>query len=101
MQAGNDGVDALQRENHVAIPVKEKIDFGGTTAGDGLDFLQAGDAVDGFLERTRDDHEHLVDRHNAVVDADDDAREVGVREDRDRNGEGKIRAHEHEGDDQK
>src|SRR5437899_1172850 len=40
LQAGNDSVDALQRKNHVAVPVKKKIDLRGTAAGDGLHFLQ-------------------------------------------------------------
>jgi len=43
----------------------------------------------------------VVDGHHSVVNADDDARKIRVREDCNWNGEGKIRADEHEADDQK
>ena len=98
LQAGDDGVDALQRQNHVAAPVEEKIDLGGTAAGDGLNFLQTWDAVDGFLERARDDHEHLVDGHHAVVDADNHAGKIGVGKNGHRDGEREIGADEHQAD---
>ena len=39
LQASDDGIDALQRQNHVARPVKEKIDLRGTAAGNRLNFL--------------------------------------------------------------
>ena len=49
LQTRDESIDALKREDHVAVPVEEEIDFGGAAAGDGLDFLQAGNAIDGFL----------------------------------------------------
>src|SRR5205807_7877737 len=73
----------------------------GTAAGDRLHLSQARDTVDGFLQWTRDDHQHLVDGHHSVVNADDNARKIRVREDCHWNGEGQIRADEHEADDQK
>ena len=101
LHAGNHGVDTLQRQNHVAVPVEEEIDLRGTAAGDRLHLSQARDTVDGFLQWTRDDHQHLVDGHHSVVNADDNARKIRVREDCHWNGEGQIRADEHEADDQK
>ena len=99
LQAGDDGVDALQRQDHVARPVEEKIDLRRAAAGDGLNFLQAGNTVDGFFDGTRDDYQHLVDGHHTVVNANDDARKVGVWENRNRNGEREVPANEHQNDD--
>src|SRR5262249_47769639 len=42
-----------------------------------------GDGSNGRFEWPRDRHFHLLDRHDAVVDADDDAREVRRRKDGD------------------
>ena len=44
---------------------------------------QAGDAVDGVFDGLGDGDLHLLDGHDAVVDADDDAGEIGVGKDRD------------------
>ena len=76
--------------NHVHVPVEEQIDFRRAAAGDGAHRCKPGNAVDRFFDRTRDGDHHLVDRHHAVIDADDDAREIGRRENRDRNGERQI-----------
>ena len=48
-------------------------------------------AVDGLFDRACDGDQHLVDRRDAVIDADDDAREVGRREDR--NGDRERQVH--------
>ena len=96
LQARDDGVDALQRQNHIAAPVEEKIDLRVPAAGDRRDFLEAGDAVDGFLERPGDRHQHLVNRHHAVVYANNDAREIRVGKNRHGNTEGEIRANQRE-----
>ena len=44
---------------------------------------EAGDAVDGVFDGLGDGDLHLLDGHDAVVDADDDAREIGLGEDGD------------------
>src|SRR5262249_30209856 len=49
-------------------------------------------AADGSLDWAGDSHEHLIDRHHAVVDADDDARKVSGRENGNWNTEKKISA---------
>ena len=54
--------------------------------------LQARHAVHRLFDRPRDRDLHLVDGRDAVVDADHDAREIGGRENRDRNGERQIDA---------
>src|SRR5262249_33887800 len=46
--------------------------------------LEARDGADRVLDRPRDRQLHLLDRRDAVVDADDDPRKVGGREDRHR-----------------
>ena len=63
--------------------------------------MQAWNAVDGFFDGARDDHQHLVDGHHAVVDANDDAGKIGIRKNRNGNGEGEVSADEHQSDDQK
>src|SRR4029077_4475027 len=67
LQTGDNGVHALQGQNHVGVPVKEEIDFGGTAAGYGRDLLKARNAVYRFFDRTGDGDQHLVDGHDAVV----------------------------------
>ena len=79
LHARHRGVDQLQRLEHVDVPVEEQVDLGRTAAGHRSDVLEARDGPDRLLERPRDRHLHLLDRHHAVVDADDDAREVGRR----------------------
>src|SRR5215469_17948437 len=100
LHAGDDRVHALQRKNHVAAPVKEQIDLGIASAGDRSDFLKARYAVYGFFERPRDGHEHLVNRHDAVVNANDDARKIRVGKNGDRDAESKISANKRKRDDQ-
>ena len=85
LDARQRGVDALQRLEHVHLPREEQIDLGRPAAGDRPHALESLHAVDRFLDRTRDGHLHLIDRRDAVVDADDDAREVDFGKHRDRN----------------
>ena len=59
--------------------------------------LQSLHAVDGFFQRAGNRHHHLVDRHHAVVNADDHAREIRGREHRHGNGECQVAAHECQG----
>ena len=49
-----------------------------------------GTAVDRVFDGLGDGDLHLLDRHDAVVDADDDAGEIGLREDGDRNTPGGV-----------
>ena len=100
LQTGDDRVHTLQRQNHVGFPVEVQIDLGGATAGHRSNFLEARNAVDSFLDWTRDGDEHLVDGHDAVVDPDDDAREIGVGENGHWDRKGKIAAHQRQADNQ-
>ncbi len=92
LQTRDNRVHALQRQNHVTVPIEKQIDFGGPPAGDGLNLLQSRHAVDRLLERTRDGDEHLVDGHHAVVNAYDYPRKVSVGKYGHGNRESKIRA---------
>lgn len=100
LHLGHGGVDQLQGGDHIDLPVEVEVNFGRAAAGDGGDLLQAGNAVDGFLERAGDGDHHLVNRHHAVVHADDNAGEIGLGEDGDGEGEGEIAADQGEGDDE-
>ena len=79
LDARDRGVDQLQRLQHVDVPVEEQVDLRGSAAGHRSDVLEPGDGPDRLLDRPRDGDLHLLDRHHAVVDADDDAREIGRR----------------------
>src|SRR5580700_9495061 len=92
------GIDALQRLVHIHGPVEIEIDFGRSAAGDGLHFLQAGYAVHSFFERAGNGDEHLVDRHDAVIDANHDARKIGGGENGDRNRESQVCADQRQAD---
>ena len=70
------GVDPLEGLEHVHVPIEVQIDFGGAATGDGLNRLQPFHAVDGLLQRARDGHHHLVDRHDTVINPDDHTREI-------------------------
>ena len=92
LDAGDGGVDELEGLEHVDVPVEEEADFGGAAAGGGADGDEAGDAVDGVFDGAGDGDFHLLDGHDAVVDADDDAGEVGLRKDGDGDAEGEVNA---------
>ena len=81
----------LKGLEHVHVPVEEEADLGGAAAGGGAHGDEAGDAVDGVFDGLGDGDLHLLDGHDAVVDADDDAREIGLREDRRSEPEGRRR----------
>src|SRR6516164_4054257 len=100
LEAGDNGVDALQRKDHVGLPVEEEIDFSRTAARNGDDFLQAGNTVYSFFERAGNRDQHLIDRHDTVVDSDEDAWKVGVRKNGDRDAEGEISTNERKADGQ-
>jgi hypothetical protein len=53
-----------------------------------------------LVMETSDHDQHLVDRHDAVVHADDHAREIGVWEDRNGDAESEVAANQREADDQ-
>ncbi len=69
-------------------------------AGGGTHRGQPGHGVDRVLNRLGDGDLHLVDGHDAVVDGDDDAREVGVGEDGDGNLAGEVDAGDRQDDDE-
>ena len=79
LQAGHNCVHALQRQNHVGLPVKVQIDLGRTAARYGCHFLETRNAVHGFFDGTSDGDQHLVDGHYAVVHTDDNAGKVRIR----------------------
>ena len=79
------GIDQLQRAEHVDAPVEEEAYLRRASAGGGAYGDQAGNGVYGVLDGLGDGHLHLLDRHDTVVDADDDAGKVGLRKDGDRN----------------
>ena len=66
----------------------------------GAHLLQTRDAVYRFFNGPGDGDHHLVDGHDAVVDADQHARKIGGRKYGDRNGEGEISAQQAEREDQ-
>ncbi len=80
--------------------LKKQIDLRRAAAGDGAHVLQPGNAVHRFFQRTRDRDHHLIDGHYAVVDGYQDAREIGFRKNRHRNGEREICAQQRQRQDQ-
>ena len=91
----------LQRLEHVYIPIKKQIDFRRTATGNGTNFRQPRNAVHRFLNRAGDGDHHLINRHYAVVDGDQDSRKIGFWENRDWNGKGKISSKQRQRQDQK
>src|SRR5262249_21199359 len=63
--------------------------------------FQTRNAVDALLERPGDGHFHLLDRHDAVIDANDDSREIRRRKDCNRNAQRFINANNRQDEDQK
>src|SRR6185437_12596404 len=100
LHLGQRSVDQLQRGHHVDVPIEVQVHLGRAAAGDGLHRLQAGYAVDGFFERAGNGDHHLVNGHHAVVHADHDPGEIGLREYRNRQLQGFIAAHQRDGDDE-
>ena len=84
--------------NNVDAPIEEEGDFGGAAGGGGAYGDEPGDAVDGVLDGFGDGDLHLLDGHDAVIDADDDAGKVGLRKDRDGNLKRGVDAGEGEGE---
>src|ERR1019366_9173066 len=68
-------------------------------AGHAPQMIEAWHRVDSLLDGLGDGDQHLIDGKNAVVDAHHDAREIRLREHRDRNGERQIGAHGDQGED--
>jgi hypothetical protein len=92
LDAGDGGIDQLEGLEHVDVPVEKEADFGGAAAGDGANGDEAGDAVDGVFDGASDSDFHLLDGHDAVVDADDDPGKVGLRKNGDGDAEGEVNA---------
>ena len=97
---GEGGVGELEGAVHVDVPVEEETDFGRASGGGAADGEESGDAVDGVLDGLGDGDLHLLDGHDTVVDADDDAGEVGLREDGDGYLEGTVDTGEGEDDEE-
>jgi hypothetical protein len=85
-------IHQLQLLEHVLVPVEEEADFRRAAAGDGAHGNQARHGVDRVFDGLGDGDLHLLDRHHAVVDADDHAGKVSWRKDGDRHLEGKVDA---------
>jgi len=95
------GIDPLKGLEHIHIPVKVQVDFGGAATGNGLNRLQPFHAVDGLLQRARDGHHHLVDRHNAVINTDDYTRKIRGGKHCHGDGERHVAAYERQREDEK
>ena len=80
LNARDGRIDHLQRLQHVDVPVEEEVDLGRAAAADRSDVFKAGHDPNRFLDRPGDRDLHLLDRHHAVLDADDDPRKVRRRE---------------------
>ena len=68
----------------VAAPVEVETDLGRAARGFRLDARDAGNAVHRLFDWTRDGNECLRSGRLAVIDDDDDAREISFRKDSDR-----------------
>src|SRR5262249_54079742 len=94
---GQGRVNQLQRVEHVYVPVEEEAYFRRAAAGDRTDRLQARNAVDRLFDRSSNRDLHLLDRHYAVIDADDDSWKVRLWEDGDGHLKGEIDAGKRQG----
>ena len=93
LNASHSSVHQLQRAVHIDLPGEEKIHLRGASAGDGPKMIQAGDAIDRFFDGAGDRDQHLVDRKDAVIHADNDPRKVGIGKNSDRDGQGEKHAY--------
>ena len=80
--AGVDVATASPDAAATAAAYTRQIDLGRAAAGDGPDVVESGNAVNGLFNRTRYCNLHLIDRGDAVVDANQDAGKVGSGEHR-------------------
>ena len=101
LHAGKRGVHILQSLEHINVPGEKQIDFCRAAAGDGADVLQTWHAIHPFLQGAGDGHHHLIDGHDAVIDGDQNAGEIGGGKHRDRNRKGDKGADQREGGNQK
>ena len=81
-----------------SFQVEEEADLGAASAGGGAHGHEPGNGVDGVFDGLGDEDLHLFDGHDAVVDADDDAGEVGLGKDGDGHLQGEVDAGESEDD---
>src|SRR5262249_9991190 len=68
--------------DNVCSPIEEEIDCSSTPLCGRSDSNYSGDAIHGLLDRPRDGDHRLGRGHYTVVNDDNDAREVGLREER-------------------
>ena len=85
-------IHQLELLKHVLVPVEEEADLRRAAAGSGAHILQPRNGIHSVLDGLGDGHLHLFYRHHAVVYADDHARKVSGRKDRDRHLEGQVDA---------
>ncbi len=91
-------VDVQLGRLHLHAPVEEDVDLRRAAPGGRADGDHAGDVLHRLLDGAGDRRHHLVGGHHAVVDQDDDAREVGLREDRRRHRPRRERPGQAQGD---
>ena len=92
LHLGERRIHQLERLVHVHVPIEEQADFGLAAAGNGANGDQPRHGVYRILDGLGDRDLHLLHRHHAVVDADDYARKVRLRKDRDGHLEGEVDA---------
>ena len=81
-------VDVELGLDHVDLPVEEDTDLGRSAAGGGANGDGAGNILHRFLDGTCNGGHHLVRWHHAIIHQNDDAREIGLRENRRRHAQG-------------
>src|SRR5262249_15939533 len=77
-------LDQLQHLDDVDTPIEIQTDFGRAAGRFRLDARDAEDTVHRLFDGTSDGNQSLVGRCFAVIDDDDDAREISLRKDGDR-----------------
>ncbi len=66
-----------------------------------MNLEQTRDTINSFFDRASDHHKHLVDGHDAVIHANDDAWKIGVRKNGDGDLKCQISANQSQADNQK
>src|SRR5258708_2143337 len=98
---GKRRVNQLERLEHVHLPVEEEIDLCRAPAGNGANGLQSLHTMNCLLHRARHRHHHLVNRHDSVVNGDDDARKIRRQKHSNRNRESLVRSNDCDHNDHK
>ena len=96
---GDPALHEVQRVEDVDVPAEENADLGGAACGDRAYRRDPRHQTDRLLDRARYAQHLDVDGSDAVVDQYDDAREIGLRKDRDRELEDAEDSGQREGED--